>query len=133
MAVTNIHYSGFMDTSEAIDAFSALSQTTRLNAFRALVTVEPHGIAAGDLARQGDVPQNTMSAHLAVLMRAGLISSERHGRSIVYRANLASVSKLVLFLLRDCCNGKPEICAPLIAELAPCCVSGQANPLREIS
>jgi arsenate reductase len=110
-----------MDTQAAIDALSALAQPTRLDAFRTLVSVEPQGIAAGELARLGDVPQNTMSAHLAVLMRAGLVCCERQGRSILYRASLPSFHELVLFLLKDCCEGKPEVCAPLLSELAPCC------------
>lgn len=122
-----------MDEQTAIDAFSALSQSTRLDVFRALVAVEPLGIAAGDLARQGCVPQNTMSTHLAVLMRAGLVSRERRGRSIIYRARLSSVHDLVRFLLKDCCNGSPEICALLDTALAPCGVSGSTIPTRATS
>lgn len=128
-----IHYSGYMDTQTAIDVLSALAQPTRLEAFRSLVAVEPQGIAAGELARLEDVPQNTMSAHLAVLMRAGLVSGERRGRSILYRANLPSLRELVLFLLRDCCNGKAEVCAPLITALTPCCLPGRASPDKTIS
>lgn len=119
-----------MDAQTAIDAFSALSQSTRLDVFRALVAVEPQGVAAGELARQGGVPQNTMSTHLAVLMRAGLVSRERRGRSILYRASLASVHELVLFLLKDCCNGSPEICAWLDIAPMPC---GTSVPTRAIS
>src|SRR3546814_1566734 len=59
---------------------------TRLETFRLLVRHEPEGLAAGDIARSLDVPQNTMSAHLAILARAGLVRSERHSRSIIYRA-----------------------------------------------
>ncbi|MFN7104946.1 MAG: ArsR/SmtB family transcription factor, partial [Pseudorhizobium sp.] len=67
------------------------------------------------------VPANTMSAHLGVLSRAGLIRSQRHSRSIVYRADLDRLRELVLFLLKDCCEGRAELCQPLLAELAPCC------------
>jgi len=102
-------------------ALAALSQSTRLQAFRALVRHEPDGLAAGDLARLLEVPQNTLSAHLAILTRARLVSSERHSRSIVYRANLGEFQEVALFLLRDCCDGRPEICAPVVESLQPCC------------
>jgi DNA-binding transcriptional ArsR family regulator len=110
-----------MDDIETIAAFAALAQTTRLDTFRLLVAREPEGVPAGELARLMAVPQNTMSAHLSILARAGLASSERHGRSIIYRANLARLRELVSFLLKDCCGRRPEICAPLVADLAPCC------------
>jgi DNA-binding transcriptional ArsR family regulator len=102
----------------AIDALSALAQPTRLEAFRLLVRQEPDGLPAGEIARRLDVPHNTMSTHLAILTRAGLISVERHSRSMIYRVELKTVRKLVLFLLKDCCNGQPELCAPLIEEIS---------------
>ena len=102
-------------------ALAALSQSTRLEAFRTLVRHEPGGLAAGELARILEVPQNTLSAHLAVLARAGLVTSERHSRSIIYRANLADFQQVALFLLQDCCDGRPEICAPVIESLQPYC------------
>jgi ArsR family transcriptional regulator len=110
-----------MESEETVLALAALAQPTRLEAFRLLVRHEPKGLAAGDIARALAVPQNTMSAHLAVLSRAGLISAERFSRSIVYRAELSHLREVMLFMLRDCCEGRPEICAPLIEELAPCC------------
>jgi DNA-binding transcriptional ArsR family regulator len=71
-----------------------------------------------------------MSAHLAVLSRAGLVTARRISRSIVYRANLARFQAVMLFMLNDCCDGRPEICAPLIESLTPCCPpkrKGKAN------
>jgi ArsR family transcriptional regulator len=62
-----------------------------------------------------------MSSHLSVLSRAGLVSTQRFSRSIVYRADLVRLQAVVLFMLRDCCDGRPEICAPLIENLTPCC------------
>lgn len=103
----------------AIAALGALAQTTRLDTFRLLVRHEPEGLAAGEIARQLDVPQNTMSAHLAILARAGLVQSERHSRSIVYRADLDGLRGMVLFLVNDCCAGNADLCTPLIAELIP--------------
>lgn len=110
-----------MDSDSAIRALAALAQGTRLDVFRLLVRHEPGGMAAGEIARRLDVPQNTMSTHLGILARAGLVRAERHSRSVVYRADLNGLSALTLFLVRDCCAGSAEICAPLIAELTPCC------------
>ncbi|AIT08477.1 ArsR family transcriptional regulator (plasmid) [Sphingomonas taxi] len=110
-----------MENQPAISALGALAQSTRLDVFRLLVRHEPDGLAAGEVARQLDVPQNTMSAHLAILARAGLVRSERHSRSIIYRADLDGLRGLMLFLVKDCCAGSPELCAPLLAELTPCC------------
>ncbi len=109
----------------AVTALAALAQTTRLETFRLLVRNEPEGVPAGELARLLDIPQNTMSAHLATLSRAGLVTSERQSRSIIYRANLDNLRDLTLFLLKDCCGGSAELCAPLIAELAPCCAPAE--------
>jgi ArsR family transcriptional regulator len=110
-----------MENNDAISALSALAQATRLDTFRLLVKHEPDGIAAGELARMLDVPQNTMSAHLATLSRAGLVKSERQSRSIIYRADIEGFRDLTLFMIKDCCGGNAELCAPLIAELTPCC------------
>ena len=110
-----------MESNHAVDALSALAQTTRLAAFRLLVRHEPDGLPAGDIAEALDTPPNTMSAHLGILARAGLVRGERRGRSIIYRADLDGFRALSLFLLKDCCAGSPDVCAPLIAELAPCC------------
>lgn len=113
-----------MDSTDAIDVFAALAQATRLEAFRLIVEHQPHGLPAGEVARRLEVPQNTMSTHLAVLMRAGLISSERHGRSIVFRAEMERVRDMASFLVSDCCGGRPELCEPLVAEFAPCRTPG---------
>ena len=110
-----------MDNVLAITALGALAQDTRLKTFRLLVRHEPDGMAAGEIARQLGVPQNTMSAHLGILARAGIVRSERHSRSIIYRADLDGLRALTLFLIKDCCASSAKLCAPLIAELTPCC------------
>lgn len=110
-----------MESEDAILGLAALAQATRLDVFRLLVKHEPEGLAAGDVARALAVPQNTMSSHLGVLSRAGLVTAQRHSRSIVYRADLTRFRAVMLFMLRDCCDGRPEICAPLIEDLAPRC------------
>lgn len=118
-----------MEVEETILALAALAQSTRLEVFRLLAKHEPEGLAAGDVARALAVPQNTMSSHLSILTRAGLVSSRRHSRSIVYRANLDRFQRVALFLLKDCCGGRPEVCAPLIESLSPCSPpkKGKAN------
>ena len=117
-----------MDTKNAIAALAALAQPTRLDTFRLLVAREPEGVPVGELARMVDVPQNTMSTHLAILTRAGLIIGERRSRSIIYRANLDRFRQIALFLLKDCCGGRAELCAPLIAELTSC-----RQPQKEVA
>jgi ArsR family transcriptional regulator len=103
-----------VDKKQTLDALSALSQETRLDVFRLLVNSEPDGLRAGDIADRLGVRQNTMSANLGILERAGLISGIREGRSIRYVANLESMRALLRFLMEDCCGGEPERCAPLL-------------------
>src|SRR6266566_3828305 len=120
---TYIHKSGYMELEDAIlalAALAALAQPTRLDVFRLLVKHEPDGLAAGEIAKALAVPQNTMSSHLSILSRAGLVSAQRFSRSIVYRADLARLQAVMLFMLRDCCDGRPEICAPLVESLTLC-------------
>ncbi len=115
-----------MDNNAAITALGALAQGTRLDTFRLLVRHEPDGLPAGEVARQLVVPQNTMSSHLGALARSGLVRSERRSRSIIYRADLDRLRELTLFLVKDCCGGQVELCAPLIAELTSCCLAEKA-------
>jgi ArsR family transcriptional regulator, arsenate/arsenite/antimonite-responsive transcriptional repressor len=116
-----------MEIIEAVGALSALAQTTRMETFRLLVSREPDGVPAGELARLMAVPQNTMSTHLAILARASLARGERHSRTIIYRADLERFREVALFLINDCCGGRPDLCAPLIAHLAPCCPPQVSN------
>ena len=110
-----------MNNEQTIVALADLAQSTRLDVFRLLVKHEPEGLPAGEIARELVVPHNTMSAHLGILSRASLILGERRSRSIVYRANLEQLRAVTLFLVKDCCGGRPELCAPLVADLLPCC------------
>ena len=115
-----------MDREDVILALAALAQPTRLDAFRLLVGHEPAGLPAGEIARRLAIPHNTLSTHLAVLARARLIGAERRSRTIVYRASLERFRALATYLLKDCCGGRPEICAPLIEDLAQCCSAAEA-------
>ncbi len=109
-----------MESEAAIEALSALAHPGRIEVFRLLVRVGPGGMPAGDIARALDTPANTMSTQLAILTRAGLIRPRRDGRSIIYAADYPQVTALLGFLIEDCCEGRPEICAP-VAALAACC------------
>jgi len=81
--------------------------------------VHPDGLPAGEIAKRLDVVQNTMSSHLAVLARSGLIHSRRKGRIVEYGVDYVNVRAFLEFLMQDCCQGEPEICSPLF-ELAYC-------------
>lgn len=105
----------------AIEALGALGQWTRLRIFRLLVARAPEALPAGAIAEAVDSLQNTLSFHLSALARAGLIVGVRDGRSILYRADLAGVRGLVSYLLMDCCNGRPEVCAPLLETMQQTC------------
>ncbi|MGZ9810387.1 ArsR/SmtB family transcription factor [Pseudoroseicyclus sp. H15] len=105
-----------MEMNSATTAFAALSQPTRLSAFRLLVQAGSEGIAAGDLAERLASRPNTLSANLSVLLSAGLVSNRREGRSIRYFAELPRFSALLEFMMEECCGGRPELCRPAIAE-----------------
>jgi DNA-binding transcriptional ArsR family regulator len=111
-----------MEAEATILALAALAQPTRLETFRLLVKHEPHGVPAGEIARHLGVPHNTMSSHLNVLSRAGLVHSERHSRSIIYRAEIDRFREVMTYLLQDCCGGHPGVCAPLLDALTTCCL-----------
>ncbi|HWE47047.1 MAG TPA: metalloregulator ArsR/SmtB family transcription factor [Caulobacteraceae bacterium] len=108
----------------AIEALAALAHPGRLAVFRHLVRAGPTGVAAGEIARSFDTPANTMSTQLAILARAGLINSRRESRSILYAADYDRIGALIGFLMEDCCQGRPEICAPIAAKAA-CCAAPQ--------
>jgi DNA-binding transcriptional ArsR family regulator len=94
----------------ALAALAALGQPTRLEIFRLLMRREPGGLAAGAIADAIGCPHNTLSTHLSILARSGLVRGTRDGRSIVYRADVEGMRALVAFLITDCCDGHPEIC-----------------------
>tara|TARA_R110002072_G_scaffold30532_6_gene95318 strand:- start:347 stop:673 length:327 start_codon:yes stop_codon:yes gene_type:complete len=104
-----------MDKQRTLDALAALSQETRFDVFRLLVLAGPDGLPAGEIAERLSTRQNTMSTHLAVLARAGLVDATRDGRSIRYAANFAGMRAVIDNLMQDCCRGVTEITEPLTA------------------
>lgn len=103
----------------AVDALQALGHETRLSVFRMLVKAGPEGLMAGEIAQGCGVPASTMSHHLANLERAGLATSQRESRVIRYRADYAGMRQLLAFLMEDCCQGDPLLCADF-SEIAAC-------------
>ena len=107
-----------MDRSTALAAFCALGQPTRLDTFRLLVRAGGDGLHAGQIAQALGVRQNTLSANLSVLLNAGLVTNTREGRAIRYFADMGGMRGLLAFLMEDCCGGTPEICQPILDEIA---------------
>jgi len=109
-----------MNIDTALPALAALAHPTRLDAFRLLVRHEPDGLSTGQLVVASGLTQSTFSTHLAVLAKAGLVKSEKQGRQQIQRADIGTLRELMLFLAKDCCQGRAELCEPLLAELACC-------------
>jgi ArsR family transcriptional regulator, arsenate/arsenite/antimonite-responsive transcriptional repressor len=99
-----------MSAPHALAALAALGQPTRLEIFRLLMRAEPGGLPAGSIADTIGCPHNTLSSHLSILARSGLVRGTREGRSIIYRADVEGIRTLVGFLVTDCCDGHPELC-----------------------
>jgi len=118
-----------MNQRQALVAFGALSQETRLRIIRMLVVAGPNRMAAGAIAEEAKVSPSNVSFHLKELERSGLIAQQRESRSIIYTANYEALGGLVRFLMEDCCSGHPEICAPA-AEVAACCASKMEEKLQ---
>ncbi|WP_111431252.1 metalloregulator ArsR/SmtB family transcription factor [Rhodobacteraceae bacterium DSL-40] len=110
-----------METTDAIAAFSALAQDTRLAVFRLLVQAGPDGMLAGEISAALDVRPNTLSANLAILLNAGLVQNTREGRMVRYIADLEGLRGLLRFIMQDCCGGRPELCQPVIDAVACDC------------
>jgi DNA-binding transcriptional ArsR family regulator len=94
-----------METTQAIQALSALAQESRLAIFRLLIQQGPSGLAAGAIGEKLDLPPATLSFHLAGLVRAGLAQSRQDGRFVYYTASFENMNGLVAFLTENCCQG----------------------------
>ncbi len=99
-----------METKQALAALFALAHETRLSVFRLLVRQGPDGMPAGEIARMLEVPAPTLSFHLKELETAGLLQARRRHRHVIYAVDFAGTRALLDFLMRDCCQGHPEIC-----------------------
>lgn len=119
-----------MNQSQAVSAFGALSQDTRLSIVRMLVKAGPLGMAAGAIAEAASVAASNVSFHLKELEHAGLVTSRREARSIIYSADYETLSGLIAFLMKDCCGGQPEICAPALSQ--SCCAPSPKTKRKKV-
>lgn len=106
-----------MEQDNAIEAFAALAQPSRMTIFRLLVRAGPGGLQVGEISRQLEIVASTLSGHLSILRRTGLLKATRHQREIHYAANLTVVNDLIGFLLADCCEGQSENCSEILSLL----------------
>lgn len=113
-----------MKKSNVIAALSALAQETRLEIFRLLVQKGPEGVPAGEIGERLGQPSPTLSFHLNQLRFAGLVTSRRQSRLIIYSANYKAMNDVLAYLTENCCAGRPELCAP--AKCAP----GETKPVQ---
>jgi len=102
-----------MEVKTSVIALTALAQESRLRVFRLLVPAGERGLAAGEISERLDIPPATLTFHLKELSHAGLIESQREGRSIRYSLRVSAVQELLAYLLHDCCEGNPELCGGL--------------------
>ena len=105
-----------MESTLDTDALAALGHPSRLAVFRLVARRAPHPVRPTEIAEATGIRPNTLSAHLAELSRAGLLTRRREGRSILYALDLSRTAALVDFLVNDCCRGRPELCEPLAAQ-----------------
>ena len=106
-----------MEEQSVLKALTALSQAHRLRVFRALVVAGQAGLTPGQIADAQQIPAATLSFHLKELVQAGLLTQERQGRNLIYRADFAQMNALLAFLTENCCQG--DACAATPS--APCC------------
>lgn len=125
-----------MDIQNALIAFDALSQETRLRVFRLLVEYGPEGAAAGKIGETLGIPHNTLSFHLSHMSNADLVISRRAGRSIIYSANFEFFTGLIRYMVEDCCrvdfasirDDKKKGCA--VIEINTCCPPVVTQPTK---
>ena len=107
-----------MNTESVVTALAALAQSSRLLVFRHLVVQGRTGASPGEISEQLGIPGATLSFHLKALQHAGLISAEKSGRSICYRANFTTMQALLDYLTLNCCAADLSACAPGCAPVA---------------
>lgn len=110
-----------MEKMNCIAALGALANETRLDVFRSLVKAGQDGLLPGQIGQSLGVLQNTLSTHLAILLRAGLVTNRREGRTIRYLADMQGMRRTLGYLIEDCCGGRPELCQPVIRQLSCAC------------
>ncbi|MBW8831915.1 MAG: helix-turn-helix transcriptional regulator [Burkholderiales bacterium] len=95
-----------MEEKDIVRSLAALAQSHRLQVFRALVVAGSRGMTPGVMAEGSGIPAATLSFHLKELMNAGLVTQERQGRNLVYRASFEHMNALLSYLTENCCQGE---------------------------
>ena len=107
-----------MEENDVVRSLAALAQPVRLRVFRALVVAGPEGLTPGALTETLEVSATGLSFHLKELVHSGLISQERQGRNLIYRASFDRMNVLLAYLTENCCQG--EACAVESAAACSC-------------
>lgn len=107
-----------MESEDVVRALAALAHGHRLQVFRALVVAGGRGMTPGVMAEGAGIPPATLSFHLKELMNAGLVSQERMGRNLVYRASFERMNEVLGYLTQNCCQG--QACLPAARAAATC-------------
>ncbi|MCV6548157.1 MAG: helix-turn-helix domain-containing protein [Cohaesibacter sp.] len=93
-----------LSDEQKVNILAAMAQITRLRVLRLLQQADEEGMIAGVIAKELSVPHNTLSTHLAILARAGLIRQQKQGRTIRYFARQDNILHLATSLMQDCCH-----------------------------
>lgn len=99
-------YCGIVEQQDVVKALAALAQGSRMQVFRSLVVAGPPGLTPGALAEWLKLPPATLSFQLKELMNAGLVSQQRNGRHLIYRADFGRMNELLTYLTAHCCQGQ---------------------------
>lgn len=108
-----------MEEQEVVKSLAALAQPSRLRVFRTLVVAGPLGLTPGALSEELGVAATTLSFHLKELTNAGLVSQQRDGRNLIYRAAYAQMNDVLAYLTAHCCQG--ESCRVTRSSAGACC------------
>ena len=116
-----------MESTTVVQALAALAQPLRLQVFRALVVAGPQGLTPGAMSQGTGVPPNTLSFHLKELAHAGLVTQQREGRFVIYRADFEQMNGLLGYLTENCCQGKACL-TDAVADTACCPPTPRRKP-----
>ena len=124
-------------TQWVVKALGALAQINRLNIFRLLIVAGQDGMYPGDMASTLGLSPNSLSFHLKELLHCELVSQEREGRNLRYRANMTQMKALLVYLTDECCQGQQCVELPMIDCGDPDCDSKvrsiSMNALSDVS
>lgn len=109
-----------MEEAEVVKAMAALAQETRLRIFRLLVVAGPNGLTPGHMSEQLGAAPTALSFHLKELSHAGLVTAERDGRNLIYRASFPLMNDLLGFLTAHCCQGTSCLSTPTQLDCDKC-------------